>query len=574
LDEKRRRALGALGAAVPVAALDGCAIFRPDPAELCERPGVEATPLLIDIHAHVFNGSDLQIADFIERLDKYLDSVWNEALKHIGGLLQRVAWHRAPWGPVEMRALARVQCGTLGLGFPLPRLREQAYAVAIDALDRAAIETQLAQAREGGRKAVFSPMAQDALDELKRTSYADYVAGRAARARSLDRVKGRGESLDPLFLHKSVQSLYDFVIQHFQYRYANVVEYFQKYEENGAQPVDLLVTSFLDFDHWISHGRKTPTSLREQMHVMERISVLTGGRVHSFVPFCPLRELETGGGSPGTKGESLAFVEEAIEQRGFIGVKIYPPMGFAPYGNAHAQNANAKLWHKMWLPKRTWEPTFGAELDLALRTFYDWCIERDVPVMAHTSRTNIMHEDFASLPGPGYWASALAERPGLRVNFGHIGGNEHDGGAPQAKDFVKLMATDAGGVHAYADIGYFFDAVDHPKGLQKSLGDAFKANKISYERMMYGSDYQMIVSEMGWGRYQREFRELIRGIGAEGRNLERDFFGGNAARYLGLHPRADGRPNNSSRLKAWYRRNNIPDPLWLRKLKRPATRAR
>ena len=33
------------------------------------------------------------------------------------------------------------------------------------------------------------------------------------------------------------------------------------------------------------------------------------------------------------------MVKDAVEQRGFIGVKLYPVMGFLPYGNAEADPA-------------------------------------------------------------------------------------------------------------------------------------------------------------------------------------------------------------------------------------------
>src|ERR1700757_633586 len=55
------------------------------------------------------------------------------------------------------------------------------------------------------------------------------------------------------------------------------------------------------------------------------------GRVHGFVPFCPFREALTS--KDGRPGESMQLVMSAIDQYGFIGVKLYPPMGFAAWNN-------------------------------------------------------------------------------------------------------------------------------------------------------------------------------------------------------------------------------------------------
>lgn len=561
MDSKRRRLVGALGSAFPLSGLNGCSIFRPDPAELCARPNAEGTDLLIDIHAHVFNGSDIQVKDFISHLDSYLDGVWEEALKEIGGLLQNLTWERAPSGCEELASMSRVQCGGLS---DLGRrgARERAYVRALRLIDEAADRTLRLQALGNrGPTAVLSVDAHRVIKELRTIPYAEYMAGRTERA-----LRSQSEALPsaaarPAMLHKTVATLLDFVIQHLQYRFANVLDYFNHYESGNQPPVDLLVTSFLDFDYWISQGQPTATSLPDQIAVMERISVLTGGRVHSFLPYCPLRDLITR--KQGEEhGQSLRWIKEAITERGFIGVKIYPPMGFAPYGNEEAERDNAKLWHKDWIPERAKKKGFGKELDNTLAVFYDWCVKNSVPVMAHTSRTNIMHKDFELLPGSHYWGLALKAFRELRINLGHIGGNKDNEGAWKADGFIKLMNP---APMAYADIGYFYDVIDYQETLISSMRKVF-AEKITRERMMYGSDYQMIISERGWAKYQREFRDVIRAVAPKEQTLEKNFFGHNAARYLGLTRSVGGRENNRSRLETFYKTNNIPEPSWMTKV--------
>ncbi len=94
------------------------------------------------------------------------------------------------------------------------------------------------------------------------------------------------------------------------------------YSQGKTRKIDLLVAHLVDYDWPIGDGTSTTTSLSDQVRVMERISQLTGGRVQCFAPYDPFKEL--------ANGSSLSFVMDAISNHEFIGVKIYPPMGFAP----------------------------------------------------------------------------------------------------------------------------------------------------------------------------------------------------------------------------------------------------
>src|SRR5256885_6424936 len=105
IKNKRRRLLSAFGAAL----LPGCKHVPLDPADLCNADTGSSGSLLIDIHAHVFNGSDLQIKDFISHLKGFLtDPAWDKVLRHIAGPLQKAAWARAPKGLDELEVLSRV----------------------------------------------------------------------------------------------------------------------------------------------------------------------------------------------------------------------------------------------------------------------------------------------------------------------------------------------------------------------------------------------------------------------------------------------------------------------------------
>src|SRR5882672_6482688 len=104
MDFRRRDLLlASLSAALP---LPGCATTQPP---LCpnQRDISDAqSALTIDVHAHVFNGSDLQIQEFLSRVVVgHPNSELFPIVQALGGMVQTLAWHLAPDAAAEMRAL-------------------------------------------------------------------------------------------------------------------------------------------------------------------------------------------------------------------------------------------------------------------------------------------------------------------------------------------------------------------------------------------------------------------------------------------------------------------------------------
>lgn len=172
--------------------------------------------------------------------------------------------------------------------------------------------------------------------------------------------------------------------------------------------------------------------------------------VHPLTAFDPLRYvLETRGrnfNSP-PPGSALALVKEAIETQGFVGVKVYPPMGFLPTGNADMVSRLGEFKREL---KRAWgkraRDVFyaaglrdddddnvevdiqGTALDGALDAFYAYCAAKNVPIMAHTSRSQGTFYDNAAWKAadlaadPLLWKPVLDKYPTLRLNMAHAGG--------------------------------------------------------------------------------------------------------------------------------------------------------
>jgi hypothetical protein len=74
-------------------------------------------------------------------------------------------------------------------------------------------------------------------------------------------------------------------------------------------------------------------------------SVLTGGRVHAFAPFDPMKQA----GFPSQP--SLRLIQDAVQNWGFLGVKLCLTIGFAPFGNAEIHRKWPDFWRKDFLPQ-------------------------------------------------------------------------------------------------------------------------------------------------------------------------------------------------------------------------------
>jgi hypothetical protein len=347
----------------------------------------------------------------------------------------------------------------------------------------------------------------------------------------------------------------------------NVFDFLTEYSSGRARKLDLIVCHFLDFDWPLARGRPTMTPIADQIDVMEQISILTGGRVHCYVPFDPMKQVAHDLQYP--TESPMDLVRKAISQ-GCIGVKLYPPMGYAPSGNA---SLGRGFWNRTWLPdeiKRV--RNFGDLLDRALLQLYSWCIANDVPIMAHTSPSEGPCADFENLTAAKYWGNVPN---GLRVNFGHFGDTElADGKDTKTLAYCNLMGGPGShGANYYADAAYLSHALSGRGQLTEALRDLFRKTKSKgpaalARRLMYGSDWEMLVIEgTASENYLRNFEQILleldrdSSLGAQGK-LSARFFGVNAANYLSLRPGSATR----ARLDSFYLTRGVRTPQWAQKV--------
>ncbi|HMM90753.1 amidohydrolase family protein [Bradyrhizobium sp.] len=537
MDISRRQALAAMGIFGAGFGLSGCSIpitpFCPtDPTISDPR-----TPLTIDVHAHVFNGSDLQIEGFLKKILARDDP---DTYKEAAELLAELGRNFAPSAAQELAELQRIDatlrsCSTNGVMQVLNDEREAGYR-------RARRDLQIAVQSIRSRKGRFASSPLRRQIENLPESYSQYKKLGSEARFALRRVTADGAL--------------QFLIRSFQYRYVNVYEYLLEYSRGKTRKVDVLVTHLVDYDWPIGDGIPTPTSLNDQVRVMERISQVTGGRVLCFAPFDPFKEIAA--------GSSLAFVTDAVMNHGFVGVKLYPPMGFAPLGNAAFPDS---FWNDSALPPNFPRTKLGQNLDQVLVALYSWCQTNGVPIMAHTSASNGPALKFDRLTYAEYWGNVARAFPALRVDFGHFGVTSL-ASAAQPDALADLMPD---GEYLYADSGYFSEVLSEQAKLEAYLAARMRRTSTRgpaavAQRLMYGTDWEMVVLE-GFmsGHYLARFEAMYgrldrdKSLGADGLLSDR-FFGINAARFLGL---GIGQPNRR-RLDQYYSLSS--KPAWMAKV--------
>jgi hypothetical protein len=549
----RRQALVALSSLGTGLGLSACSMPVVPFCSTDPRITDPSAPLTIDTHIHVFNGSDLQIQRFFDRIL----AVNNPSFQGFGPILRELGRDFAPSAIEEIAELQKIEwviraCDSAMLGQTMDSYRQAGYSKAVHGL-RAALKRS--RTRGVGRFLEVSAEIERQIDALPE-SLVEYRASRRSKLR-----------LSPESI--TVSGGIDFIMRNFQFRYVNVYDYLLEYSQGKERKIDLVVAHLVDFDWPIGDGNPTPTSLSDQVRVMEQITRLTSGRVQCFAPFDPMKEVAYTLGA--TPSSSLEFVQDAVLNHGFIGVKLYPPMGFAPLCNA---NLGSEFWNQPWLPSILHRSDMGVRLDSALSKLYKWCLADGVPIMAHTSPTNGPSKSFEGLSKTKYWQAVCNYFGGIRIDFGHFGDTDLvDDKGRHARHLSDLMTAEpsSAGEFLYADSAYFVDLLSRPIELELYLTSlmresATKGDAALAQRLMYGSDWEMLVmegakSEQYLLRFEAMYDVFDRDVtfGAKGKLSDR-FFGINAASFLGLRARQP----NRNRLDVYY--GPGPKPAWMSKV--------
>ena len=598
----RRKLLQLAGIGASLTTMPGCWWTKGLSCKL--PPPLDSAPLLIDAHCHIFNGTDIQAKEFLSRVATHLHGVAQDAVDTAANALQDLAWSEAPTGKEELAMLAKVCGGQIFDKKHREKHRQASYARARNALQRTQALKDYNSRRQQmkGRVPVAPPppppngrlsreeVLQRINDAIQSPSFEEYKLKQAPAPPPAPAARVAppppGPQAPSASAAHTVDGALKYIIQNFQYRYIMIHDYLDTFFRDNNN-IDLIVASLVDYDWWLAKGGETATKLDDQIAVMERICVLRRGQVHGMAPFDPLKEVAFRAGKPNSRISSLSLVQDAVEKHGFLGVKIYPPMGFAPLGNA----ANhAAFWTGDWLPDWIRTPIqyasgseeIGARLDEVLSEFYDWCCAKDVPVLAHSAQSVGVAPDFEKLAGAAHWRTALEVEKfrKLRINFGHFGdfGDTLDKDqSPEVDAFMALMGDQGAiGEHAYADTAYFNEVLAQQSAVTDRLKKLYGRTPVAGQaplahRLMYGTDWNLLINAGDIQSYYDDFVAVFKDIDAvwqsDPYSASQRFFGHNAADWLGLE-----NGQTRERLEAFYKAHGIDTagnpPSWMAKLRR------
>lgn len=511
--------------------LVGCeAIIEPS---FPRAPSCDVSCATVDIHCHVFNGSDLPISAFMSHVAP-VPKAWT---RDAAAAFHAFVNERAPSGSEELAELARLTRSSSRLIYD---------------------QTLVAPAAADG-------IARILLDD------SSIQAGLIG--------VGHVASVAQLVCHPRYQVA------------AKLVETYPT--------VDLFTPLLVDYAYFAGadcseqsnlSNSCQETPLHDQLTVHSAISVLSmhgrlgrdTARLHPFAPYNPLREVRevmtqdtaySPFGRPFTPGSAyacassrppglapgsgaLAAMRHAIEVLGFVGVKMYPPVGFLPLGNAE---------------RGLRSPDEGRKLDLALHAFYAYCEAEQVPITCHTSNANGYHLGYGMLCEPKNWEVVLARYPNLKINLGHFGHLEGllDGDQRGLRACEAWMRQAAVLVQRYPHV--YVDVANSPVPWQVGyaerfiplLAEVFERYPRTRKRVMYGSDWWLNNLDHNVGSFVDAFADHFSTTFPDDRKA---LMGNNALTFLGV-TKDDGTPDvenrNRLRLDAFYGQHGAIKPPWL-----------
>lgn len=499
----------------------------------------------LDVHCHVFNGTDLQVSGFLSKVaSREFPNALQPLVAAMGPLLEAATWEFAPKASEEKKRLAR-----FGGGDEVQRTP--------DALLEQAAEADL---RDGTQRYVdgLSKYLKTAAGQLFYDEYGKYIRALAQTlpqaTSALERLAvpkleelASAELLRAKLAEDDLTSgprIFSFMYNFFQYRYVNAYRALKTYGCDYGH-IQVIAPAMVDYDYPLgAENHPLPSPLPEQMEVMERVAMLFQGRVLPYAPFDPWRV------AAGDRSV-ISAARASIDRGGLVGIKIYPPMGFAPYGNvalATPPNKRPAAWPS--------DPGFPSRLDKALAEVWTWCADpgRQIPVLAHSSPSNYSADEFKEIGGPDRWADALQHFPGLRICFGHSGGQGLLEG-PWTGAFAQLEQRYPG---AYSDGSYFSDALNDAtrKSLSTRIGRLLSERPAADNRLMYGSDWIMVSIEGHSDLYYEKFAAALASASVPAGVVDQ-IFSTNAIDFVGLKR---GQPTRQ-RLERFYAANRLT-PVW------------
>jgi len=569
---ERRRLLKLVAAAAAAHTLDPAA--RALAGTSVPAPAAIGPPRYIDVHAHIFNGADIPANRFLDIvvLQRYpeqfipkglLDDAFRRVLSNAVLVIAEMIKARSPSPDAEIAVLAQKS---------------------VEPAEDEIIAAQKSVAEE-------EEHAADLLEELMH----DYALRRNGETPGTffkdDDWSERIEELDPLFTYladqRQTKSGPEDATETFldksareevskaiavgnvdignllawgtlltRYRYQILEKYLTTYAEGSRKPV-LVAPALVDFSQWLSDTRAAEQS--RQIAVMALLAQRSRGTLmHGYAAFDPLREVKAR--EQGTSPRPLELVRQAVTTNGFLGVKLYSPMGFRPIGNTSAGTSFPVFLQPV--------SNIGAKLDEVLNDLYAWSSEAGVAILAHAANSQEAGPGFGCRAAPYFWLDVLEKHPDIRLCLAHFGDFSDRSNClkqpyavPQGtwENAIGEVVKAARAPNVYADLSYFEPAFRSAATTDNSQSAAKLARWIeTYDpacaHLLFGTDWSMTQKEAGHEGYIANMERFLRSLGLGNAAVE-NFFFENAVRFLGLRSGDAAR----ERLGAFFRANAMDE---------------
>lgn len=502
----RREILRALSA-VPLCAVNACACHNKYPlAEIAEnrtrrtvddilrptRLNRRVRSSVIDAHAHFFNASDVPVRGFIaESIGHNVDPRLQPLLREMAVLGERFA-ELAPTAAEELAALEELSA---------TMIRSNADQQALDLWFR----NERDRAAERVADVVGGTGFERRYREIVptgRTRYGD----RGITAQEVKEADDIGSPNDPRVrvqvtdVARKAKAFLQFLRLMLSYRASNVRTYSEAFSPNEGSGVDLVLSALVDFDYWLECPPRSAHEDQIALHL--HLAAMHGGYLHPVAGYNPWTDIEQ-------RGAGLRRVIAAWDTGVFVGVKIYPPTGFMPAGNALGGSSTEKRRPDL------------KQLDETLKAFFEVCANRGIPVIAHAARSNgrdAVHDDFSS---PAAWdkllcAASKESKPPV-ISLGHFGGDNPK--TQWTAGFANLMKSYPN-LRLFADIGYWDQLVceesstcaDARNRLREVISIPLGGSETIADRVMFATDWLMLSQVPGWKAYAERVRAGLTSI--------------------------------------------------------------
>lgn len=263
----------------------------------------------------------------------------------------------------------------------------------------------------------------------------------------------------------------------------------------------------------------------QQIPKMQKLNDKFKDKLIGFVAYDPL------------KSNCLDIVKDAIENRGFKGVKFYPPMGYKALGND------------------------SALLDNKNKELFRYCIQKDLPLFSHCNNEGFQADingNSGYNSNPKYWEMVLEteEFKNLRLCLAHAGGVEGWFCPVAPDDKIKVDDIKRSDVsdnkqenwnssyamlvyklcvkypNVYCDAAYLDEVLDVAliENFKERLVKLFKSQPKFVKKIMFGTDWHMLYQDGENDTFYTAYKQLF--SSTELLHYNDAFFEGNALAYL------------------------------------------